>query len=91
MLWDMVNYLYFDGQRQRMQAFKEQQPYIFWRCIGTVESHFMAWKSLLGITESSTDDEIAKACHDIDFLTSLINNGVAEPQREDDAYTVDFI
>jgi hypothetical protein len=51
----------------------------------------MAWKSLLGITESSTDDEIAKACHDIDFLTSLINNGVAEPQREDDAYTVDFI
>jgi len=85
-----MNYLYFDGQRQRMQAFKEQQPYIFWRCIGTVESHFMAWKALRGITEHSPDEDIVKACHDIDFLTGLINNGVAEPQREDN-YTVSFI
>lgn len=81
-------YPYFDGERQRIQAFKEQQPYLFWQCIGTVEKHFLLWKSLLTVDENSSEEVIAKACDDIDFLSSVIGNGPPQPHVSD--YTVSF-
>lgn len=83
-------YAYFKGERRRIQAFKEQQPCIFWQCIGTVEKHFLLWKSLLTISEDSGEEVIAKACDDIDFLSSVIRNHDVQPPHESD-YTVSFI
>lgn len=82
-------YPYLDGERQRIQAFKEQQPYLFWQCIGTVEKHFLLWKSLLTVDENSSEEVIAKACNDVDFLRGLIQTHAVTPTGSD--YTVSFI
>ena len=84
-----MSYPYFEGERQRIQAFKEQQPYNFWQCIGTVEKHFILWKSLLSINEGCSDEVIAKACVDVNFLIGLIKNHGVQPVDEN--YTVSFI
>lgn len=97
----MMNYLYFNGERQIIQAFKEMHPHTFWRAIGTVEKNFLLWKSLLLINENSSDDTIAKACDDIDFLVKLLKNESVQPMDEtddgcpkgtsmSDNYTVEF-
>jgi len=82
-------YPYFEGQRQRIQALKEQHPHKFWERIGTIEKNFMLWKSLLMVHEDSNEEVIQKACDDVDMLIALLKRDDTSSERA--SYTVSFI
>jgi hypothetical protein len=81
---------YFEGQRQRLQAYKEQQPHRFWERIGIIEKNFLLWKSLLIVSEDSGVEIIQKACDDVDMLIELLK-GETSTTSERASYTVSFI
>lgn len=82
-------YPYFEGQRQRIQALKEQQPHKFWERIGTIEKNWALWKSLLMVSEDSGEEVIQKACDDVDMLIALLKRDDTSSERA--SYTVSFI
>ena len=82
-------YPYFEGQRQRIQALKEQHPHKFWERIGVVEKNFLLWKSLLMVSEDSNEEVIQKACDDVDMLMALLQSESAGSERA--SYTVSFV
>lgn len=82
-------YPYFEGQRQRIQALKEQQPHKFWERIGTIEKNWALWKSLLMVNEDSNEEVIQKACDDVDMLIALLKRDDTSSERA--SYTVSFI